>query len=643
MALEHRPVARSLVASARSSRSRPYRHVAMNELLASAKVSRTGNEDTATGGGASQAKAWQRQAWGFYDEVGEARYSARFIAACLSRCRLTVGLPDKRNKVGPTFDEKGEPLRDDTGVLLPGLEAAEEANRIVQALRNPVGGQAQMLSDMGLNISVAGEFHLVGKLPEGEDGAEPLNIEAVPVTALEWDVLSVDEFYPAGKKYAHKETPGAQPNEIDPKTVHVVRLWRSHPRFKTLPDSMFMSVREVLEELVLLTREVQAEALSRIANSKVFGVPDEIEWGGDEDEDDSGSDDGDPLTRDMLVKMSTAITDKASAAAVAPFILRGPGEYLKMCQVWDLSPDKASDSASKRAEAISRFAGGVDLPVEVVQGHMNTTFANAVVIDDSLFKSHIEPVLEIICDGLTAGFLRPALGDLGYDDSPLVVYYDSGELVSRPNRGQDAKDLHDRQALSDASLRVSCGFSDNDAPDLEEMQKRIAIKRAMNAKDTGEPVQLGDDTQDAIPGGETAPGSDVTQGADAALAASIEAMAEITVEQSVVRAGNRLRSHANRRNPSIRAQLAQVPAAEVPVTLGPTLVESFAGDEDLFYGQFDALWNLTVRRSGDQNYADALVEACKQLAGERLYQPRRPFPFNRLPRYSERAVLSAAS
>ncbi len=64
------------------------------------------------------------------------------------------------------------------------------------------------------------------------------------------------------------------------------------------------------------------------------------------------------------------------------------------------------------------------------------------------------------------------------------MHYDSGELVARPNRAQDAKDAHDRWTISDAALRTATGFSDNDAPDDEELTRRIKIKQAILVRQT---------------------------------------------------------------------------------------------------------------------------------------------------------------
>lgn len=105
------------------------------------------------------SRGWQREAWQFYDEVGEAWYSANFVGNCTSRCTLTIGVPDSDGHVGPAFDEEGKPL--------DGMEGAYEALALVRRLRSKVGGQAQLLRSFGINLSVAGEAHLVGQAPEG--------------------------------------------------------------------------------------------------------------------------------------------------------------------------------------------------------------------------------------------------------------------------------------------------------------------------------------------------------------------------------------------------------------------------------------------------------------------------------------------
>lgn len=603
-----------------------------NSLRGSARVDTIGSREQSTDGSINSntvSRAWQSEVWSRYDEVGEVKFAANFVGACLSRCTLTVGLRDSKGNVGPCFDENGDPLVDENGVLLPGLERAVEARELISQLRNTVGGQSQLLRVMGLNLAVAGEFHLVGSGPSDLVEIAP-NVGEIS----QWEVLSTDEFRPMGDDYQRRSMPGATPQEIPGDSVHVVRVWKSHPRWSELPDSNLQAVRDILEELVLLTREVRGDALSRLSNGKVALIPEEIEWPDDEAEDGS-SEAGDAFTRDLVRTLSTAISDKGSAAAVVPFIIRGPAEMLDHIRTIDLSRTNPSDSSAKRIEAVQRFAQGIDLPVEITTGHSGTSFANAVVIDDATYKVHVEPILEIVSDGLTAGYLKPAMGD-----TPLVVFYDSTELVSRPNRSQDAKDLHDRFALSDASLRTSAGFSESDRPDEEEVQKRIEIKQATATKPSFGDSPTQNVRQDGppadLPG---APGAPITQGSDTAadidgsLRASINAVCYVSINRAVRRAGARLRSKSAKIM-AVRNIIDGVADSEVAVTLGPERLAQITGNEDLLRGEFDVVQLWALQETGDIEFAQKLHDTCVAITNERLFRPRSEFPFHELPPFS---------
>lgn len=621
----------------------------MRSMQASAKLDQIGTVNAASKDDQTvdkQNRIWQREAWLYYDTVGELRYSARFVAACLSRCRLTLGIEGSDGKVGPVFDEDGNAIKGEDDKVLPGLEYAAEAQSILKSLKNPVGGQPQMLGNMGLNLAIAGEFHLVGSLPPG---VEPTPETLADVTKLQWEILSTQEFYQEGSKYFRKRATGITPIEVDPATVHVVRCWRNHPQYSDQPDGMVRAVLEILEELVLLTRGVRGEVLSRLANGNLLLMPEEIEYPSD-DNDDGQSDQGDPFTRDLLRAAASAVSDKASPAGVVPFVITAPAALLEQIRNIDLSPKNSDDTAKKRAEAVQRFAQGIDLPVEIVLGHAGTTFANAVQIDDSLFKSHIEPLLEIIAESLTVGFFTPALLSLGIKDSPLVVTYDSTELVARPNRSADAVLAWDRNVLSNASLRSAMGFADSDAPTDQEMEERIRIKQltlvrqtipttpsGLQNEDKGIGTQSGQPVGAVTP--PTAPGAPIQQGpldgnntSGSLTAAIVLSMAEIAVEQAVERAGGRLRSTANTRKPGLRQQLKSLSAADVTAAIGPKIVEELGETpESLLAGQFEVLHKLAMRTTGSRIYADRLRATCMIIAGERLYSPKAKFPYSRLP------------
>ena len=58
---------------------------------------------------------------------------------------------------------------------------------------------------------------------------------------------------------------------------------------------------------------------------------------------------------------------------------------------------------------------GIDLPKEFVKGLCSAKYANAVILEEGMYRLHIAPLLEMICEALTrvyqallASFVRPA-------------------------------------------------------------------------------------------------------------------------------------------------------------------------------------------------------------------------------------------
>lgn len=545
-----------------------------------------GPSPSGTGGG---TRTWQKEAWDYYDIVGELHYAASFVGNCLSRVRLTVGLPDEDGVVGSAFDEDGTPKHPD----------AAEALALLRELRSDTAGESQILRAMGLNTFVAGECFLLG----AEEQVEGEGLRR------SWEVLSIDELRekrdkgPNGTpRYERIEAPNEKAKEV-PAESQVLRIWQPHPRYSYLADSAVRAVRDVLDEIVLLTREVRGQALSRLAAAGVFLVPSEVEY----EDDDSASDDsdeGDPLTRDLIRTLATAVSDVGSAAAVVPFILRVPYDFCDRIRHIEFTRPRDIEAAEKRKETVQRFAQGVDLPVEIVTGHAQTTFSNAWQIDESTYKAHLEPKLQTLLDALTVCYLRPLL-----PGTPLVVSGDVSELVSHPDRSAAATQAYDRIELAGSAYRDALGFSDEDAPDDAEVAERLDRAKILKSGAAGAPPDAG-----ATPGGV----GPATSGATPP--AAVAAAAEVAVLRAVERAGARLRSKTN--GSSMRSLISGVPDIEVAATLGPERVRTLVGvEDDLFRGEFRMLRSWASQHVG-QASADLLLSECERDARARMYAPR---------------------
>jgi len=125
---------------------------------------------------------------------------------------------------------------------------------------------------------------------------------------------------------------------------------------------------------------------------------------------------------------------------------------------------------------MDRIMQGLDIPKDIVAGLANVKYTNAQTIDDSLIRSHIEPLAILLCDALTVGYLRPMLKSAGVSEFELdnyVIWYDSTDVAAKPNRADDATAGYDKYALSGSAWRREHGFLDADAPTPTELVLRL--------------------------------------------------------------------------------------------------------------------------------------------------------------------------
>jgi hypothetical protein len=125
---------------------------------------------------------------------------------------------------------------------------------------------------------------------------------------------------------------------------------------------------------------------------------------------------------------------------------------------------------------------GLDVPKDIVTGLANVKYSNALQIDESLYKAHIEPLMLLIADALTAVYLRPYLKANGFnpeDVDRLVVWYDPSQVATRNDRAADADAGFDKMAVSYETWRRAHGFSDADAPSPTELGLRLMIQKGM--------------------------------------------------------------------------------------------------------------------------------------------------------------------
>jgi len=381
-------------------------------------------------------ESWQDELWRYYTTVGEFNFGVWWLSNMLSRVRLRAA------KLQPDADE-------------PEIEMKGPAAELMMMLGGGVGGQSQILKRATVHLSVPGEGYLVG---ETTDGTERWMIRSVDEIRAESGTFFVmdEESVNAGRDW----------RKLGPDSL-VVRIWRPDDRFYHLADSPARSAREVLRELELVNRKIQADYLSRLASAGVVLVPSEIDFPVREE----FLDEPNPFMLEFIEIASEAIKNPGSASAVIPIPITGPAEVLKEFRHVDFTLQADEKIIEKRDSAIKRLATKLDMPAEILLGMGDVNHWGAWQLEEGALKTHIAPVAELICDSLTRGYLQPRLAASGATDAgQWVVWYDMSELALRPDRSENAKDAYDRMELSGAALRREVGFDEDDAPTEEELE-----------------------------------------------------------------------------------------------------------------------------------------------------------------------------
>jgi hypothetical protein len=392
--------------------------------------------------------SWQDEAWGYYESVGELRYAITYMANALSRCQLVAATPGTSSAPTPV------PL--DAG---PAVEA-------MARLAGGTLGQSQMLAGFGVNLSVPGIAYLIG--------------DTNAVTGVEtWIVYAQDAIRttPGGGGYQIQVGDAAWV-DVSPEAL-VVQCWRPSRRRLWEPDSPVKAVLPVLRQISLLDARIGADATSRLAGAGILVVPTEATFPRRRPDDPEE----DPFIDALMEAMTVPIQNRESAAAVVPFVVRLPGDLCDKVIHLKLSTEFDAKILDLRESAIRRLAIGLDLPAEAVLGVGDLNHWSAWQVEESAIKIHVEPMMEVICDALTIGYLAPALAAMGEDPSSAVVWYDAADLRVRPDRSTTSVSLYDRALLSpDATLREN-GFDSADVPTPPEVVRLILVSLALNHPD----------------------------------------------------------------------------------------------------------------------------------------------------------------
>ncbi len=389
---------------------------------------------------------WTPEAWRQWRINGELAAGARWLGAALSRCRLVAMEVDKTGQIlGPATDP--------------------QAIEILAGFAGNPTRASQLLRQFGVYMTVPGDCYIVAVA--GEDGFDY------------WCVHSTSEIKNRGGGKFQVNIGDNNIKVYDANSTLLIRVYRPDPERQYNAESPTMTALPVLKEIEQLSKHIFAVIDSRLAGAGILLLPSEMDFPSPGDDIQPGET---PFLALLSQAMMASIANRGDARAVVPIVAQAPKEALGVAQ-WLTSPaaELTGIAADLRDRAIRRLAINLDMPPEALLGTAGASHWAAWQIEEQGIKLYIEPTLQIICEAITDGYYRIALEEAGLDPTKYVVWFDSSELVLRPNRATDAKDAFDRGAISYETFRRDLGYSEENAPQGKEKALRdieVALKAA---------------------------------------------------------------------------------------------------------------------------------------------------------------------
>jgi hypothetical protein len=403
---------------------------------------------------------WQSEAWEIYKDTPEIRSGVNWASNACSRARLYVG------KIDPDGSSPPTPLDSEANDLPDGL-----AEKLLAPLHDLGGGQlgqGEMLRRLSLLLNVPGESYLVGW-----DDVD---------TGRRWIVASPSEVSSAGTKIT-LQLPDAANERITLglSDCTVIRIWRPDAEYAHRADSPLRALRTPARVLQRLDAHTLSSADSRLKGPGLLAVSETADVRTPAASNGPNPIHDDSLTASLVEAASAALKDSDSAAAHVPITVRVHGAAKDAFH--HLSFDSTLDDQvlPQSEAAIRRIAIGLDIPPEQLLGIglSGTNHWGGRVIEETGVKLHIEPQLGMSCEAFTYQYYWPAIEALGVPNPrEWAIWYDTSDVILRPDRGPEASQAHERGVLSDLAYIRELGFSRDDMPDEEEKRRRLLVQVA---------------------------------------------------------------------------------------------------------------------------------------------------------------------
>jgi hypothetical protein len=398
---------------------------------------------------------WQVEGWRLYDIIGELHKLAGRVGDSLAQARLYV------TEVDDTGEETGE--------------VEDDAIRRLAAVPLGTGSQRDdNLRMAGIDLAVGGECWIVGegaaRNPELAEGS--------------WFVVTGAAFSKVGDRVSVRrpQVRGGSKLVLTDGVDILIRCWRSHPNDTDQADSFTRSAIVPLREIELLTKREFAELDSRLTGAGIMFLPEGMDFprGPDDPADMSG------FMAYIQRAAAASMADQSLASAMVPIMATIPDhmvEHLDKLRPITFWSELSAEIIPMKDKAIGRVASMAEIPAEVLTGIADANHWTAWLISDEGIR-WIRGYLGLVADALTRGFLRFALEAMSVANPERYAFaFDTSALAAKPNRLDEAVQLHDRFLITDAEVVRAGAFDVAQMPTLEERAAQIVLKLLMSQPD----------------------------------------------------------------------------------------------------------------------------------------------------------------
>lgn len=404
---------------------------------------------------------WQVKAWRFYGAPdGTTAANVRLNQGANGEVRFVMGwIAQQIARVGWHVDVNGARLTDEEALKMMNKVANEEST-VVIATNLIVAGQMNYLclAPETLKEVLGPEWaSLAGPGLPGEDDKKWLTVSVIDTKRT--DLL-----------------------EAGVKGLDVLAIW-PHPAAPLAPDPPLKAVLDVLEEIEQLQDLAFSQNRSRIANMGILTIANELDL-----QNSLPNGQGTNIGDNIEAVINSPIHDPRSTSA-APIIFRAPFEFMTgalsngaRAIQWTRPELEYVDSIESRMRfAIQRLAWGFPVAPEILMGMTAANRAVAFQIEESTYRSHVEPIARLV-----GRVYARALQLILEGEQKIEVTPDATDLLARRHSVADAKDLYDRGLVRGQFVRRVVGVDEEEAGTQEDLDRILLLRKGQNPGDARE-------------------------------------------------------------------------------------------------------------------------------------------------------------